>query len=415
MADGMMTSTGATANTRPVGDELPPELPVDDLRGELWSWWSMITTGSTSEIEDSTAFLQSLGVTLEDLPTFIENASPEQLAQLAAYRDAVTSVDNWDELEDWEKDRALLEAGLSDIYGTAGQEPGETEEPIFEEEPIKYTLPPMPEEEETTEDPGGGGGEETGGDSGEPSEPSQPAEPSEPTEPPESSPPPEQDGSVFDPEHPWEYIGNGRFRHRVTGEIIVDPNYDPNNDPFVIGENYSYGGVDLGDVQEDEEPTFEEVDIITDDTTADDTTEEAEEVPTKYTLPDSPVDESVDEADGTEDGIEDGTAEGNADDGSAEDGVGNSYGLEDLIKDFEIGDGDLGFGYEGGDGTGDGTGDGDGNGDGMMNTGRTQPQKFDPFQASISYTAPTIQSLVQSPQVDYVAALNNIINRGMLT
>ena len=79
--------------------------------------------------------------------------------------------------------------------------------------------------------------------------------------------------------------------------------------------------------------------------------------------------------------------------------------------------GGLGFAATGGDGTGDGTGDGDGDGfgDGMMSVGKTQPQKFDPFQAGISYTAPTIQSLIQSPQTDYIAALNNVINRGMLT
>jgi hypothetical protein len=78
----------------------------------------------------------------------------------------------------------------------------------------------------------------------------------------------------------------------------------------------------------------------------------------------------------------------------------------------------LGFGpgdSTGAPGTGDGGGGGGGAGRGGMMTGGFKPAPFQTFQSGISYTAPTIQSLVQSPQVDYVAALNNIINRGMLT
>jgi hypothetical protein len=39
---------------------------------------------------------------------------------------------------------------------------------------------------------------------------------------------------------------------------------------------------------------------------------------------------------------------------------------------------------------------------------------FKPFMAGISYEAPTIQNIVQSPNVDYMAQLNKIINKGML-
>jgi hypothetical protein len=39
---------------------------------------------------------------------------------------------------------------------------------------------------------------------------------------------------------------------------------------------------------------------------------------------------------------------------------------------------------------------------------------FKPFMAGISYEAPTIQNIIQSPNVDYMAQLNKIINKGML-
>ena len=39
------------------------------------------------------------------------------------------------------------------------------------------------------------------------------------------------------------------------------------------------------------------------------------------------------------------------------------------------------------------------------------PRSFDPFRTGISYQAPTIQQIVQNPNVDYTASLNDIINR----
>ena len=144
MANGMMTSTGATADTRPVGDELAPELPPEQIRDNLWEWY--VNNISEFPMEIQTQIAEFLGVSIEDIPNFdIQGASAAQIAQLAAYRDAVTSVDNWDELEEWEKDRALLEAGLSDIYGTGGQEPTENDTPTFEEELGENPQPDLPD------------------------------------------------------------------------------------------------------------------------------------------------------------------------------------------------------------------------------------------------------------------------------
>ena len=39
---------------------------------------------------------------------------------------------------------------------------------------------------------------------------------------------------------------------------------------------------------------------------------------------------------------------------------------------------------------------------------------FDPVQYGINYQAPTVQAIIQSPQVDFMAPLNKIINKGML-
>ena len=38
---------------------------------------------------------------------------------------------------------------------------------------------------------------------------------------------------------------------------------------------------------------------------------------------------------------------------------------------------------------------------------------FTPFQAGITYAAPTIQSIIQSPQTDYMKSLDDIINKSM--
>ena len=63
----------------------------------------------------------------------------------------------------------------------------------------------------------------------------------------------------IDPERPWEYIGNGRFRHVSTGEIITDPNYDPNNDLYEVGGIYSRGDEESLDP---DEPEPDPVDVV---------------------------------------------------------------------------------------------------------------------------------------------------------
>ena len=115
---GMLTATG--------GYEQPPELPPDDLRGGLYDWF--IENASDFPIEDAEWLLETFGVSIEDLPAFIETATLEQLGALNTYKNVI-QTEGWSDLSDWEKDRAFLEAGLPDIYGTAGQQPGTSEPP----------------------------------------------------------------------------------------------------------------------------------------------------------------------------------------------------------------------------------------------------------------------------------------------
>ena len=82
--------------------EQPPELPVDDLRGGLYDWF--IENASDFPIEDAEWLLETFGVSIEDIPTFIENASAEELGTLEAYKNVV-QTEGWENLEDWEKDR----------------------------------------------------------------------------------------------------------------------------------------------------------------------------------------------------------------------------------------------------------------------------------------------------------------------
>ena len=77
---------------------------------------------------------------------------------------------------------------------------------------------------------------------------------------------------------------------------------------------------------------------------------------------------------------------------------------------------DLGAGSPGTDGQ-DGTGSGGGNGGVSGSTGgsgKVSGSDFDPYEfKGLSYQTPTIQELIQNPNVDYTAALNRIINKGM--
>jgi hypothetical protein len=66
----------------------------------------------------------------------------------------------------------------------------------------------------------------------------------------------------------------------------------------------------------------------------------------------------------------------------------------------------------------DGTKSGDGNGgDGSGSTGgvgKVSGSDFDPYEfKGLSYQTPTIQEIIQNPNVDYMAPINRIINKGM--
>ena len=50
--------------------------------------------------------------------------------------------------------------------------------------------------------------------------------------------------------------------------------------------------------------------------------------------------------------------------------------------------------------------------DAKLPTSSVGKESFKPFTAGIDYESPTAQSIVQSPNVDYMAKLNNIINKG---
>ena len=77
---------------------------------------------------------------------------------------------------------------------------------------------------------------------------------------------------------------------------------------------------------------------------------------------------------------------------------------------------DPGAGSPGTDGQ-DGTGSGDGNGGVSGSTGgggKVSGSDFDPYEfKGLSYQTPTIQEIIQNPNVDYTAPLNRIINKGM--
>ena len=109
--------------------------------------------------------------------------------------------------------------------------------------------------------------------------------------------------------------------------------------------------------------------------------------------------------DGDKDGESDGTADGDKDGESEED----EFGGDSDTKDGES------------DGTVDGDKDGEEQAESLFNLtkdsgggGLGGVGDFKPFMAGISYEAPTVQNIIQSPNTDYMAQLNKIINKGML-
>ena len=218
-----------------------------------------------------------------------------------------------------------------------------------------YVINIPPDLTDTEEDAGGGGGGDAGGDAG--------------GDGPVKGDPVRQ--APIDPERPWEYIGNGRFRNVTTGEIVTDPNYDPNNDLYEVGGVYSRGDEESlepePEPQPEPEPEVTPLPSVTGPIKGD---------PTRQ----API--QPDDGDGAGDGDGDGAGDGD-------------------------GDGD-------GDGAGDGDGDGDGTGIGTGAGGMLSPDgAFKPFMTSIGYTPVQLQQLIAPPKKDYVRELDGLIGRSL--
>lgn len=112
--------------------EPPPELPPEDIRGGLANWFTytyydsrgnlVYGWGSGIGYDDGSTLLQMMGVSsVDDVPEFIENASPEQLRTLYAYKAAVENTENWNDLSNEEKNAILEEAGLGSPFGDGAE------------------------------------------------------------------------------------------------------------------------------------------------------------------------------------------------------------------------------------------------------------------------------------------------------
>ena len=196
--------------------------------------------------------------------------------------------------------------------------------------------------------------------------------------------PPRQ--APIDPERPWEYIGNGRFRHVTTGEIITDPNYDPSSDLYEVGGNYSRG--DEESLEPEPEPEPAPIDPIVG----------------------PPGQDGVDGVDGVDgrDGV-DGVDGQDGEQGPAgQDGIDGVDGVDGV-------DGQDGVdGVDGVDGT-DGTDGTDGQDGAQGERGRAgkDASMFTPFMTSIGYTPVQLQQLVAPPKKDYFRELDGLIGRSL--
>ncbi len=242
----------------------------------------------------------------------------------------------------------------------------------------------VPDYSEPVED---AGGSSAGGASSAPSEPVV-SEPSveqpgggilDPDVPQDQSPPPSTDpevdyGETETSEHNWIYKGGGVFENRDTGEVFNNPDHDPDNDPYKVGEGYSRGddggksteeterGPETDTTEPEEESDIPSVptgvldvwDNWKDNASSLEDVLSTIEVPKQPSQPPSQVGGDI-QADGdiVDPGIE-GTFPNpeNPGSGTGGDGLLN----ENPGDDTNPGNGD-------GDGTGDGDGDGDGNTD----------------------------------------------------
>ena len=196
--------------------------------------------------------------------------------------------------------------------------------------------------------------------------------------------PPRQ--APIDPERPWEYIGNGRFRHVTTGEIITDPNYDPSSDLYEVGGNYSRG--DEESLEPEPEPEPAPIDPIVG----------------------PPGQNGTDGRDGVDgqDGVDGVDGQDGVDGVDGQDGIDGVDGVDGV-------DGQDGVdGVDGVDGT-DGTDGTDGQDGAQGERGRAgkDASMFKPFMTSIGYTPVQLQQLVAPPKKDYFRELDGLIGRSL--
>jgi len=206
-------------------------------------------------------------------------------------------------------------------------------------------------------------------------------------------------GTEIPEREPTGYVWSGGLGDTEGGWIPVYGPYTPGQT-----EIYSEGSTapEQPPEQPTEQPPEEEEDVVDLDViTPTDTTVDLEDTTT--TAPETDTGTSTEpstETTGTETGGDTGTGTGEG--GGDGSGTGTGTGT--------------GFGTGIGGGTGEGTGDGDGRGEGdgervVEKQGMMSPQPFEKFMAGISYQAPSIQPLIQNRQTDYVASLNDLINR----
>jgi hypothetical protein len=385
---GMLQELQRVAGDGDLLDEDTGETPIGSLDPSLAeeSVWNMLT----SIMAGRQGTIQGLDPEIiEALETSVEGLNDDELRAVAAEIVAAGGFDEW-----------LSQQPVGDPGGTEPQPDPEPEpepeppqqqgvsveefEQIFGEgfiteemvEDGMYTDPEtgivyvinFPPDYQISEDAGGGGG---GGE-----------------------PEPEPSGGVqIGEDDQWVYQGNGIFRRDSDGAVIdvtdpdssfYDDDFDPNNNPFIVGS--IYGGP--GRIGEPE-PQPEPVEACPPGTVYNDLLGICEvdlTVPTKGDAPrQAPVEpEPVDPDDG------DGDGDGNGD--GAGDGDGNGAG----------------------DGDGDGNGDGDGTGTGAGAGGMLSPDgAFKPFMTSIGYTPVQLQQLIAPPKKDYFRELDGLIGRSL--
>jgi len=182
------------------------------------------------------------------------------------------------------------------------------------------------------------------------------------------------DQGILDAERSYEYEGEGVFTDVTTGTTVTDPNYDPENDPYTVGDVYSYPSTTTIEEQPAGQPTEEGV-------TASDIINAATTINTILG------------------GSTDGTATG-----TATEGTGTADGGAE---------GGAGGGANGGTGPGTGPGEGDGSGETIAETAARSGfgDGFTPFYTSIGYQPVQMLAPVLPQQKDYMRELDGLFNR----